>query len=163
MKIQNLVLIAGLTAVAAFVGYDYFTNSPARLRTTESAVSPSTGDASGRTSFAPTGLAAQTSNEGQVEVTVTPSVSNNGKTWDFIVSLNTHSVELTEDMMQSAVLDDGDGNWLKPIAWSGAPPGGHHREGVLYFGPVSPRLSAIKLEVRGVGGVGARTFSWLIP
>ncbi len=160
MKIQNLVLVAGLTAVAVYVSYDYFTNSPpqsgpARVASSLSGPVPVTPQAQ---TFGP---AAQTSNEGQVEVTVTPGdLSGNAKTWDFTVSLNTHSVELAEDLAQSAVLDDGQGNWIKPIVWNGDPPGGHHREGVLSFEPVSPRPSTIKLEIRGVGGVEVRTFEW---
>ncbi len=156
MKISTLVMIVGVAAAAAFVSFKFTESSapqfdPAELRQT------------GEPPAASVGLAAQISNEGQVEVTVTPGdLSGDSKTWDFTVSLNTHSVELGEEMAKAAFLDDGGGAWRAPIAWNGDPSGGHHREGVLSFGPMNPRPATITLEIRGVGGVPVRTFSWKI-
>ena len=55
----------------------------------------------------------------------------------------------------------GDGSaGERPMAWEGDPPGGHHRKGVLVFKPLDPMPATITLDVREVGGVADRTFTW---
>ncbi len=97
--------------------------------------------------------------QGQVTVKVTPQILN-GDQWKFDVVLDTHSVDLSYDMVQIAELINGQGNTYKPIAWEGAPPGGHHREGVLVFQSVSPTSASIELKIKDVGGVPERSFKW---
>lgn len=99
--------------------------------------------------------------EGSVEITVTPKdLSESAKTWDFEISLDTHTEELKEDLVSVSVLSGGDGKEYKPIFWDGMPPGGHHRSGVLKFNPISPPLKLIKLKIIQIGGVNERIFEW---
>jgi hypothetical protein len=106
-------------------------------------------------------LAAQKSSDRGVTVVVTPmELSAEAKTWDFKIVLDTHSADLNDDLMKSALLLDGAGGQHVPIAWDGAPPGGHHREGVLRFKPVTPRPAAIELRITRPGEPSPRSFRW---
>ena len=110
---------------------------------------------------APASPAARTSSEQGVTVTVTPgSFAPDAKTWNFEIVLDTHSQDLGDDLVKSAVLVDGEGRQYKPTAWEGAAPGGHHREGVLRFNPVSPPPQAIELQIRRPGETRTRVFRW---
>jgi hypothetical protein len=107
------------------------------------------------------GLAPQKSVERSVTLTVTPQdFLGNAKTWDFRISLDTHSQDLSDDLLKSAVLLDGTGARHAPVAWEGAAPGGHHREGVLRFNPVSPQPAAIELQITRPGEAAPRSFKW---
>ena len=75
--------------------------------------------------------------------------------------MDTHSVELDQDMTESAVLIDGQDKEYKPIGWEG-PSGGHHREGVLVFDPIEPMPKYIELKIKNIGGVTERLFKWNI-
>ena len=61
------------------------------------------------------------------------------KRWEFAIVLDSHSVGLSDDLMQSASLTTNDGRTLKPVSRTGAPAGGHHREGVLAFEVPAPQ------------------------
>ena len=103
----------------------------------------------------------QTSNAGSVAVTVKPqSLSENTTVWDFDVILNTHTVELTADLVEAVVLIDENGKEYKPMGWKGDSLGGHHREGMLSFQPLDPLPRAITLLVRNIGEIKERSFSW---
>lgn len=104
-------------------------------------------------------LELQTNNDGQATVTVTPLKSASAGTLEFEIILDTHSVELNEDLIKAAVLIADDKNYT-PTAWDGAPPGGHHRKGVLRFAPISPSPKSITLKIRNVGGVAERDFTF---
>ncbi len=67
---------------------------------------------------------------------------------------------MSDDMAKAAVLKDENGKKYIPISWEGAPPGGHHRQGILKFGPLSPTPKKIKLVISGVGGISERKFLW---
>ena len=98
----------------------------------------------------------------QVSVTVTVTPSDLGvesKEWKFDVVLNTHSVELDQDMTEVAALVDNSGNEYKPLRWEGAPAGGHHREGVLVFSPITPTPKSVELKITGIADA-VRTFNW---
>lgn len=104
---------------------------------------------------------AQRSSAGGVTITVTPqSLAADAKSWDFKVVLDTHSQDLGDDLVQSAVLLDGTGGRHIPSSWEGAGPGGHHREGVLRFNPGSPRSQAIELHIQRQGESAVRVFRW---
>ena len=106
-------------------------------------------------------LAAQKSSERGVTVAATPQdLSSNAKTWDFKIVLDTHSGDLSDDLLKTAVLLDGTGTQHVPVAWDGAAPGGHHREGVLRFMAVSPQPQAIELRIARPGESGPRSFRW---
>ena len=102
-----------------------------------------------------------TSNEGGVEITVTPiNISKSSSEWSFGVSLTTHSGDLLEDMVEVSKLSFDSGKILKPTNWEGSPPGGHHRNGVLRFIGGSEIVSSFTLKIKNVGGVFEREFSW---
>lgn len=106
-------------------------------------------------------LGAQRSNAGGVTVVVTPqNLAAGVKTWDFKIVLDTHSQDLRDDLLKTALLLDGTGARQAPVAWEGAAPGGHHRKGVLKFKPVSPTPATIELQIRRVGEANPRSFRW---
>ncbi len=106
-------------------------------------------------------LAPQQSSQGGVTVAVTPAeLAAGAKVWSFRVVLDTHSQDLPDDLAKSAVLLDGQGREGKPIAWEGAAPGGHHREGVLKFTAFEPMPEAVELRIARPGEAAARTFRW---
>lgn len=108
-----------------------------------------------------TSLAPQTNAEGPVTVTVAPRIAADA--WEFAVTLDTHSVELTDDMTQAAQLISDSGAEYAPRSWSGDPAGGHHRSGTLTFAPPAPESAAVTLAIRNVGGVAERLFTWQNP
>ena len=106
-------------------------------------------------------LATQKSADRGVTVEVTPSnLSAGAGTWDFKVVLDTHAGELNDDLVKTASLLDDKGRRHVPVQWEGAGPGGHHREGMLKFKPVSPAPAAIELQIRRAGEADPRSFRW---
>ena len=96
-----------------------------------------------------------------VTVKVTPSLIGSADTrWEFAIVLDSHSADLSDDLTQSASLTTNDGRTLKPVSWTGAPAGGHHREGVLAFEVPAPRPGTIELRIVRQGESAARTFRW---
>ena len=114
--------------------------------------------------WAQTPLAASTersSSERGVTVKVSAkAVGQPGSPWEFAVVLDTHSADLSDDLAQSATLTTDDGRTFKPTGWLGAPPGGHHREGVLVFDVPTPRPGVIELRIDRPGESAPRTFRW---
>ena len=102
----------------------------------------------------------KTEEEASVTVVVTPlDLSPQSAEWKFDIGLNTHSVELDQDMTAITVLTDNQGKEYKPVRWDGAPPGGHHREGVLTFISDKPAPRSVTLKIQNVG-VPERNFTW---
>ena len=104
-------------------------------------------------------LAPQSSREGGVSVQVTPRTMS-GSVWEFEFSLNTHSGDLSEDLAKAVVLVADGGQSYAPAAWEGAPPGGHHRKGVLRFKAITPQPQAIELKLQRPGEQAPRSFRW---
>lgn len=105
--------------------------------------------------------ATQTSSQGGVNVKVTPKPPVRGATtWDFAVVLDTHSQELADDLTQTATLVTDDGRQLKPSGWTGAGPGGHHREGVLSFPAPDPVPGGFELRLSRPGESAVRVLRW---
>ena len=103
----------------------------------------------------------KTDDQASVNVVVTPlDLSQQSSEWKFDVGMNTHSVELDQDMTKSTVLVDDQGKEYVPIKWDG-PVGGHHREGTLSFTPITPYPQHLTMKIKGVGGVD-RSFSWTL-
>jgi hypothetical protein len=99
-----------------------------------------------------------------VTVTVTPvaiDISSQTTEWKFDIVLNTHSVELNQDLTEVATIVDDAGKEYKPLRWEGAEAGGHHREGMLVFAPINPYPRYLKLIIKSVGDV-ERLFSWTL-
>ena len=100
--------------------------------------------------------------QASVTVTVTPIILLvESEEWKFDVVMDTHSVELDQDMTEVAILTDDSGKEYSPVRWEGAPAGGHHREGILFFVPITPYPQHLKLNIKDVGGV-QRLFSWTL-
>jgi hypothetical protein len=106
-------------------------------------------------------LPTQKSADRGVTVAVTPqNLAAGAANWDFKVVLDTHSADLSDDLVKTTVLVDGSGRRYTPVAWDGAGPGGHHREGILRFKPISPRPPSIELQITRSGEAAPRTFRW---
>ncbi len=105
----------------------------------------------------------QSNGEGSVEVAVKPTALQVGQPMQFAVGMNTHSVNLSDDMTQAAIVRDDAGNEYEPIAWDGAAPGGHHRSGTLSFAALKTKPKYVELVVRGVAQVPERVFKWDLP
>ncbi len=101
----------------------------------------------------------KTDDQANVTVVVTPiDLSSQSTEWKFKVVMDTHSVELDQDLVKTTVLVNDQGKEYKPINWDG-PVGGHHREGALTFNRIIPTPKSVELKISGIGGV-IRTFSW---
>ena len=105
-------------------------------------------------------LDAQKSTAGGVTVAVTPRDLSSSSIWDFQVVLDTHSQDLSDDLVKSAVLLDDKGVRHEPVSWKGAGPGGHHREGVLSFKPLGGDVGNIELRIQRPGEPSPRSFRW---
>ena len=82
--------------------------------------------------------------------------------WPFKVVLDTHSRDLSDDLVATAVLVDPEGRETKPLAWEGAGPGGHHREGILKFPALLPAPAAVELQIRRAGEGAPRIFKFSV-
>ena len=101
----------------------------------------------------------KTDNQLAVTITVTPiDISSQLKKWEFEIVMDTHSVELNQDLTKMAVLVDDQGKEDKPLSWEGTI-GGHHREGLLIFNQIIPTPKSVQLKVSGIGDV-IRSFDW---
>jgi len=107
-------------------------------------------------------LETKTTAFGAVNVTVTPkNLFGNNKTWNFEIVLDTHSVELNQDLNQTVFLVDEKDNEYKPISWEGDSLGGHHRSGILKFQPINPPPSIITLKFKDFEDSDTRAFMWI--
>ncbi|MDL1894712.1 hypothetical protein FBQ82_00420 [Anaerolineae bacterium CFX7] len=79
---------------------------------------------------------------------------------EFEIVMDTHSVELADDMMKAVVLRDDSGMEFTPSAWEGPGAGGHHREGKIKFAPLTRNTKALTLVVKNVAGVPERLYKW---
>lgn len=117
--------------------------------------------ASPLTAMAQAAPATQSSVDRGVTVKVTPkALGSSDSRWEFSVVLDTHSADLSDDLVQSTTLTTDDGRTLKPVSWTGAAPGGHHRAGVLAFDVPAPRPAKIELRIVRPGESAPRIFRW---
>ena len=102
---------------------------------------------------------ARTSDAAGVRVVVTPkAVTPGAATWDFEITMDTHTKPLTEDLVRNTVLISADRRMM-PTAWQGDAPGGHHRKGVLRFSAPAELPKSFELQIGAIGGA-ARNFRW---
>ncbi len=103
--------------------------------------------------------------QGAITVKVTPAnLENPGDTIDFRVVMDTHSVELSMDLRDLAVLRTDTGKEARASSW---PKGsGHHYEDVLSFSsrapdgtPLLQGAKQLRLSLYNVD-VAERTFQW---
>lgn len=105
----------------------------------------------------------KTDDRAPVTIKVTPielGMTKGVQVWKFDIAFDTHSGSLDQDLAQIAILVDDKGNAYKPTSWEGPGPGGHHREGVLAFGPMNPFPQSVELKIKDVGGIPERSFKW---
>jgi len=113
--------------------------------------------------FAAEKLERRTSSAGGVAVAVKPvELAPGAKSWDFEVTMDTHTRPIEQDLARVSALVDEGGARHAPTAWKGDPPGGHHRKGVLQFAPLAGSPAYVELQIRGVGTPDVRTFRWQI-
>jgi hypothetical protein len=106
-------------------------------------------------------LGPQSSTAAGVTVKVTPKdVSPQAEVWQFAVAFDTHSQDLRDDLAKTATLVDARGGRHAPLAWEGAPPGGHHRAGVLRFKGLHAQGEALELQILRPGEHAPRVFRW---
>jgi hypothetical protein len=105
----------------------------------------------------------KTDDQANITVAVTPlDLLPQSKEWKFSVNMNTHTVNLGQDMTKVAVLVDDQGKEYLPTTWTGDQSDGHHREGILRFEPIVPASKSIELKIRDVGQSTVRVFKWQI-
>ena len=105
----------------------------------------------------------RTDRQNSIRVDVTPLQLEPGRPARFEVRMNTHSVTLSHDMQAVSTLRDNDGNTYTPTAWSGSPPGGHHRRGTLEFPQIQGDPASIELVIRDPADGATRMFEWSLP
>lgn len=107
------------------------------------------------------GYEERVSREGAVTVNVVPrNLASDAQSWDFEVTLDTHTQPLVQDLISATVLIDSKGNAYTPVSWDGDPPGGHHRNGLLRFRPLPGNQAIVELLMKDVGDVPVRVFRW---
>ena len=105
--------------------------------------------------------------EGAVEIEVTlvapgsPEAVKYGAATEtvFIVSMTTHTVDLTGyDLTKVSELVAA-GRIFKPMRWTSTSDDSHHRAGVLSF-PKVDRSAVLELRIKTIAGVPVRVFRW---
>ena len=117
------------------------------------------------TGAAPAQDLARTDDQGAVTLVFNPvNLNNPDQTLDFEVTMDTHSVDLSMDLVALATLTTDSGRSVRATWWD-APRGGHHVEGKLSF-PASvdgvsllEGAATVTLIVRDVD-VPQRVFVW---
>jgi hypothetical protein len=100
--------------------------------------------------------------QNRVRVDVRPVQLLPGKPAKFEIRMNTHSGDLSQDLVAACTLKDNSGREYHPTSWDGSPPGGHHRSGVLEFSELGEGTESITLVIRQVANVPERVFNWSI-
>ena len=89
--------------------------------------------------------------------------------WGFLVSIDTHSVDLAGvDILARASLRDASGRLLRPVGWRPLSEDSHHRSGLLLFqggaagqpAPTPDTLKNTQLLFSDIGGVRERVLAW---
>lgn len=105
-------------------------------------------------------LSTQTASIGNVTYKVTPkNLSRSSSSWDFEISLDTHTGSLDQDLVSLILLSDGK-NEYKALKWEGDPLGGHHREGILKFQPLGSGVTSVILKIKPGGNTEETSFTW---
>ena len=138
--------------------------APAKVPTVSGAgaSNPSASSASGANSSGAT-FETKSNEGGSVTVDVKPTALAVGEPVAFDVKMDTHSVELNDDMTKIAILRDDSGKEYKAAAWDGPGSGGHHREGVLKFAALTSKPHHVELVIKGLAKVPERIFTWELP
>ena len=100
--------------------------------------------------------------QNSVRVDVRPVQLLPGEPAKFEIRMNTHSGDLSQDLVAVCTLKDNSGREYRPTSWDGSPPGGHHRSGVLEFAELGEGAESITLVIREVANVPERVFNWSV-
>ena len=100
--------------------------------------------------------------QNRVRVDVRPVQLLPGKAAKFEIRMNTHSEELSQDMLAVVTLKDNKGREYQATNWKGSPPGGHHLSGVLEFPELDGNPESITLVIRLIADGPDRTFNWSV-
>ncbi len=158
MNRKSLLIVGLLASVALLVvacsgPSASAANQPAAQNNAQPATSGDAG--SGAATFQ-----TQTVEGGSVSVAVTPIALKLGAPLEFDIAMNTHSVDLSNDMLTAVVLRDDAGKEYAPTGWDGPSSGGHHRSGKIKFAALTTNTKSISLIVKNIAGVPERTFKW---
>lgn len=152
----RILLIAAVLGTLSYSWWNRDTAPPA-----SSPSSGSVAEAGTPERAEPAILQSKTDSQGDVDITLTPRFGEDPQNpFKVEVEINTHSIELGDDLAQAIELRDARGTMYKPQVYEGDPPGGHHRKGVVRFEKLDLRSESFEIEVRGVGGIQVRTFRW---
>ncbi len=153
MKIRLLLVFLILFIGVVFVLLNK-TKNQSEVSKTQAGSNIANIQTSGENSYLP-----QTSSEENIEVNVSPKVSEDEKLWSFKITLTTHQGSLDQDLARTSLLLESDGRQLSPLSWKGSPLGGHHRQGILNFPAFSKKPNSVTLILKDIG-VDERSFSW---
>ena len=131
--------------------------APSAVRATSPA-EPAAAEENGAT----IGYEAQSVEGGSVVVEVMPLALKIGSPSEFEIAMNTHSVDLSNDMLKAVVLRDDTGKEYAPARWDGPDGGGHHRLGKIEFPALASGAKSVTLIVKGIASVPERIFTWEI-
>jgi hypothetical protein len=98
--------------------------------------------------------------ENRVRVNVRPVNLVPGEAARFEVRMDTHSVNLIQDMVSVSICRDDQGREYQPVSWQGSPSGGHHRRGILEFPALEGNPNGITLVIKNIANVPERIFEW---
>lgn len=97
---------------------------------------------------------------GNVTVTVKPKTIKVGENPEFELEFETHSVDLSFDIVEQSYLVDNNGKRIEGAVWDGSPPGGHHRSGTLSFNNSLTQTNYVELIIKNIAGISERKFRW---
>lgn len=150
-----ILLLFALVLLAACSGTNAPPASNSNSSPNESAVASTTAGSANSS-----GMEAQTVDGGSVSIKVTPAALKRGQPLEFDIAMDTHSVDLANDMLKAVVLRDDSGMEFTPTAWNGPGGGGHHREGKIEFAPLTMSTKSLTLVVKNIAGVPERIYQW---
>ena len=93
---------------------------------------------------------------GNVQIDLTPVGYKNGQL-KVDITVNTHSVELSQYGLAKITILEYDGKRINPISVPSL--SGHHSSGTLIFN-VDKDIKAFKITISGIPGIQERVFEW---
>lgn len=139
------------------------TNTPVPLPTKAAAAANTTSSNSAAPKSSDAAFETRSNDGGSVTVDVKPTALTVGEPVVFEVTMNTHSVDLSDDMTKISILRDDAGKEYKATAWDGPGGGGHHREGTLKFPALASKPKYVELVIKGLAKIPERVFKWDVP
>lgn len=156
MNVKLLLIISALAFVAlSVVACGSTTPTPAPT--------PTVAAPSSTTKSAASAFETKNNSGGSVDVAVTPETLAVGQPIEFEIAMNTHSVDLSDDMTKIVTLRDDQGKEYTPTAWEGGEAGGHHRSGVIKFAALASKPKSVDLVIKDLAKVSERAFHWDVP